>query len=573
MRTRATNRGRTRLLDLVAGALMTSRLGCAFVVVGLLALAKLSKPRPRAALLPVVPGGEGFGMETRAAYGGPTPPVILRVTNLNDSGAGSLRDALALPMPRVVIFETSGTIAAQSDYVVTNPYLTVAGQTAPSPGITVRNFGIQPYTHDVLLQHLRIRPGDGPPLIPATQDHDGSIAYDAHVTRVVYDHCSLSWAGGKNAAAFSIGQNGTVCYWRNFISEGLYWPKNIQPEPGQPGSLGLLVSQAYVNRPASISVLGNLLAHNADRNPEIQGPVSVQFVNNVVYDWGHDTTPYPWATFIPTYMATGVPRVALVGNAYLPGPAAPPFPLVAVGEWNNVDGTQIYLLDNLVDQSLHPVTLYDPHGGDHRVSSSPVPLDGLTLRPSSAVQAFVLANAGARPMDRDDVDRRLVADVTNKTGGMITSQDEVGGWPALAVKTRSLTTPSNPHAVQASGYTALEEWLHGYARAVEGTGVTLPTAEAIAFDYTEADLATYQVSHFEGAWDSGAFQPLTAETTTLPDTPDGSLSYRVVPPFTAGAHTLRVKACNAGGCGEPTAPLAFQVTVAPVPPDHLRPVD
>src|SRR5262245_2672041 len=129
--------------------------------------------------LPVVPGGEGYAMQTRAAYGGGTPPSILRVTNLTDSGEGSLRAALLTAGPRVVIFETSGNIALQSDICVTEPYVTLAGQTAPSPGITLQGFGIQWYTHDVLMQHLRIRPGDGPPRLPQTADHDARIVYTA----------------------------------------------------------------------------------------------------------------------------------------------------------------------------------------------------------------------------------------------------------------------------------------------------------------------------------------------------------------------------------------------------------
>ena len=93
--------------------------------------------------LPVFPGAQGFGSTTRAAYGGSVAPVILRVTNRNDSGAGSLRAALTDPRPRVVIFEVSGTIALQSIINIMSPYLTVAGATAPSPGISVRDDAIQ----------------------------------------------------------------------------------------------------------------------------------------------------------------------------------------------------------------------------------------------------------------------------------------------------------------------------------------------------------------------------------------------------------------------------------------------
>src|SRR5437016_1081601 len=128
-----------------------------------MAAAAWTEPRVAAqtATLPIVPGAQGFGTSTRAAYACGSAPAVLRVTNLNDSGTGSLRTALTTTGPRVIIFETSGTILLSSDVNIMEPCLTVAGQTAPSPGITIRNGGLNFYAHDVLVQHIRIRPGDG----------------------------------------------------------------------------------------------------------------------------------------------------------------------------------------------------------------------------------------------------------------------------------------------------------------------------------------------------------------------------------------------------------------------------
>ena len=113
----------------------------------------------------VVPDIEGFGVDTRAGRGG----TILRVTNLNDSGEGSLRAALELPEPRTVLFEVGGGITLSEAIVISQPFVTVAGETAPSPGITLNGAGIIINTHDVLVRHLRIRVGDkpeGPPPTP-----------------------------------------------------------------------------------------------------------------------------------------------------------------------------------------------------------------------------------------------------------------------------------------------------------------------------------------------------------------------------------------------------------------------
>src|SRR5262245_32093548 len=110
--------------------------------------------------LPVVPGAVGYGMETRAAYACGVTPQIDRVTNLNSRGPGSLLAALEDPSPRIIIFDVSGTIDLPYDVMITNPCATVAGQTALSPGITLMRHGLWVSTHDVLIQHIRIRPGD-----------------------------------------------------------------------------------------------------------------------------------------------------------------------------------------------------------------------------------------------------------------------------------------------------------------------------------------------------------------------------------------------------------------------------
>jgi hypothetical protein len=290
------------------------------------------------------------------------------------------------------------------------------------------------------------------------------------VYNVVFDHNSISWAQGKNTIAGSLSANGGVSYWRNIFSEALYRGANVVVDPGQPSSLGMLIKQSYVGVSANISVLANLFAHNSDRNPEIQGPSQVHFINNVVYDWGKDTTNYQWATFLYSESGDSPPSVDVIGNKYIAGiPPSPFTPLIAVGAYNMPAGTRLYISDNALDQSRQAVVLFQNYGGfDPRQSSPPVSLNGITTRPSSSVESFVLSGAGARPSDRDPVDRRIISEVTNRTGSVVRSQTQVGGWPAMAVNTRLLTPPANPHAIQSSGYTALEEWLQGFASAVEG---------------------------------------------------------------------------------------------------------
>lgn len=448
----------------------------ALAIALLLIFQKAGGPMP----LPVVPGAFGFGMDTRAAYGAGANPTVYRVQNLLDSGSHSLREALEASGPRVVIFEISGSIVLQADIHITNPYLTVAGQTAPSPGITIRGVsdmstvsagGISIETHDVLFQHVRIRIGDGGTVIPQTQANDSLAVYTTSAYNVVVDHCSLSWAGDKNSVAIQLPTDAHVSYWRNIISEALYRSKNVVlGTDSAPSSLGVGIFQNYNNLSAKASFIGNLLAHNSDRNPEIQGPVEVHVINNVIYDWGKDDTAYPWATFLYSENpAVGPMKVDVIGNKYIAGPPPSPFtPLVAIGTFGIASGTQLYMSDNAIDQTRQAVTLYTHTSIDAQVGSPPVSLSGITVQASSGIEAAVLGWAGARPVDRDAVDVRVVNDVRNRTGTVISSQSQVGGWPTLAVNTRALTTPSNPHVVTGSGYTNLEIWLQGYAAVVEG---------------------------------------------------------------------------------------------------------
>jgi len=143
--------------------------------------------------LPVIPGGKGFGMDTPAGRGG----KVIHVTNLNAGGEGSLKSAIDAFGPRVVIFEVSGNIVFNGRYKIKNPFITIAGQTAPSPGITLRGSTLTIDTHDVLIQHIRVRPGDGIKGV----DYDnrdaisiGLIKPREELYNIVIDHCSASWS-------------------------------------------------------------------------------------------------------------------------------------------------------------------------------------------------------------------------------------------------------------------------------------------------------------------------------------------------------------------------------------------
>jgi hypothetical protein len=422
--------------------------------------------------LPVIPGAQGYGMTTRAAYGGPVAPTVYRVTNLHDAGEGSLRAALTASSPRVVIFEISGTIGLDSDIYVKTPYLTVAGQTAPSPGITIKNHGLYVGATDVLLQHFRIRPG-------STTCNSGLQVYGGDQHNIIIDHMSFSWGQDENLAFnWTNGQSTDATVWRSIVSEGLYRAAGADKCPGGGASNGhgILISAES----GRVAVIQSLFANNFERNPYMQGGTQVALLNNLVYQW-HG----PWGFFFNNggvcMECRGKPWAAsVVGNRFIKGPrttdrtdaVAYTFLYSTNNQIGNLRGNKIYRRDNTVANPDRTVDLetnqysYNPNVTAPPVEA-PIPI-GFTPLASTGVESFVLANAGSRPADRDAVDARIVREVRERKGTFISDPTAVGGYPALAINSRPLVMPKNPHIVTASGYTNLEVWLHGYAVAVEG---------------------------------------------------------------------------------------------------------
>ena len=162
--------------------------------------------------VPAFPGAEGFGAKSVGGRGG----KVIEVTNLNDSGSGSLRAAIAASGPRTVVFRVGGTIELKSRIQVENPYLTIAGQTAPGGGITLKNGSNEKdtlyiLTHDVVVRYLRVRPGPG-------GDADG-VGVGTNASNVVLDHCSVSWAVDENLGVSSTAKNVSIQW--SIIAEGL----------------------------------------------------------------------------------------------------------------------------------------------------------------------------------------------------------------------------------------------------------------------------------------------------------------------------------------------------------------
>lgn len=418
-----------------------------------------------ASALPAIPGAKGFGMSTPAGRGG----QVIKVTNLNPDGPGSLKAAIDAEGARTVVFEISGTIRIDDTLRIRNPFITIAGQTAPSPGITLRGTNLAINTHDVLIQHIRSRAGDVEPGV--FPDYRDGVTVGAGAYNIVIDHCSFSWGIDETASIWGADIY-NVTYSNCIVSEGL----EDSLHPKGPHSKGLIIG----DKVRKIAVIQNLIAHCRDRNPYITD-VEVIVINNIAYNGGW------FNTMIQN--VRGPVNASIVGNVGIPGPNSTSVVANSVltlwsppnWEWYGSpsgQGSSIYLYDNLCNAG----TQKDPNDWDlvdnphnlnisvFKVLSPPIWIDGLSPMPSEKVEEYITSNAGARPADRDSVDKRIINDLISRSGKIINSQYDVGGWPELKVNIVILDIPNNPTGDDnGDGYTNLEEWLHRFSSNVEST--------------------------------------------------------------------------------------------------------
>jgi len=363
----------------------------------------------------VFPGAEGFGTGTPGGRGG----QVCQVTNLADSGTGSLRACIEASGPRQVIFRTGGTILLRDRLSIEEPYLTIAGQTAPGGGITLRmdpesgtDHGTMSIkTHDVIIRYLRFRPGSGG---DADDSHDGLNAYGEEVHDIVVDHSSFSWAIDENVNTYDYARDVTVSY--AVIAEGL----RDAGHPDGEHSMGMLAGGTDAH---NVSIHHNLFVSNADRNPQISGVSVADVRSNVIYNYFGGSSDA--VTLVSS--SNGTPQVNWTGNYYKPGPDSvgdrPEFGthVGSTGEthqWFGVgnlrwspDGDRPARVDQ---DAIAPMS---------SAFASPI----VSREPAAAAYDDVLATAGAS-LVRDAVDKRLVNEVRTGGGSL---KDEAGPWPEL----------------------------------------------------------------------------------------------------------------------------------------------
>lgn len=427
--------------------------------------------------VPVFPDADGYGRYTKGGRGG----SIIKVTNLNSSGPGSFRDALLASGPRTVVFEVSGTINIGGSITVREAYLTIAGQTAPSPGILIRGGAITFKTHDVLIQHISVRAGNtGDDCIKMSTAGAASDVYNVYI-----DHVSMSWAKDE---VLSIFQRDALVYDISvshcFITEGL--AKNNS----YTGAKGFLVGKDPNNSVSEeigdFSVSRTLFAHNNQRNPYMKNGSKGILVNNVIYGYRHSA--------IDIGSDDGSFKVATVNNVFKTRvtPLRPP-----VGLRTPYNG-DLYVSGNMLDDAM-PAQTELISTSFALMSSSPMNMSVVTVLPTEQTMDYVLANAGARPADRDPVDIRIVNEVQNRTGDWMDQTEVDGYYPNLAVNNKTFAINNPGGDDDGDGYTNLEEKLYQLKLEVEGKSVgedpdNAPTISAIADQSTPQDTPTNPIN-------------------------------------------------------------------------------
>ena len=367
--------------------------------------------------IPAFPGAEGFGAFAKGGRGG----RVYHVTTLEDGGPGSLREAVEAEGPRIVVFDISGTIRLTKTLEIENPFITIAGQTAPGDGVCLRDATFYVRADHVVVRFLRCRLGD-----EEGQTDAITIGPSRHV---IVDHCSASWSLDEvlSSSTHRPDINDITVQWC-FITEAL----NVNGH-----GFGSLIRGCHGVR---YSYHHNLYAHNRGRNPRPgnydfpntfeQDPngLLLDFRNNVIYNWegshagyNADEQSVTRLNYVANYLVPGS-NSRVTGTAYQEGsPNNRGF--FASNYYNHVLAEDPWSVVDFGDWSASQVAAYK--------QSAPFETGPIVTQTGPQAYQAVLDRGGASLPKRDAVDRRIVADLVNGTGHIIDSQMEVGGWPEL----------------------------------------------------------------------------------------------------------------------------------------------
>ncbi len=395
--------------------------------------------------IPAFPGAEGFGRYTTGGRGG----EVIYVTNLDDDGDGSLREAIETDGARIIMFKVSGIIELESTLNISNGDVTIAGQSAPGDGICIKNYSVNVGADNVIIRYMRFRMGD-------EEETEDDALRGRYYSNIIIDHCSMSWSTDECSSFYN---NSDFTMQWCVLSESL---RESVHDKGTHGYGGIWGGQGA-------SFHHNLLAHHDSRNPRFCGSRYTgepdlelcDMRNNVIYNWGGNSG----------YGAEGG-SYNIVNNYYKPGPATESGVDDRIfspndddgsntneeGVWGTfyVNGNYMYgsstvTSDNWEGIDLNPQSSSDNTTKDDIKSSSSFDYGDITTHSASNAYSAVLDYVGAS-LARDEVDERIVSETENGTytyegsngssNGLIDSQSDVGGWPSYS----SSTAPTDSDA-------------------------------------------------------------------------------------------------------------------------------
>lgn len=361
------------------------------------------------AKIPSFPGAEGGGMFSFGGRGG----KVITVTNLNDRGPGSFREACETGGARIVVFNVAGIIRLKTPIIVRAPYITIAGQTAPGDGVCIAGESFWVNTHDVVVRHMRFRRGE-------TNVGRRDDAFGGNpVGNIMIDHCSCTWGLDEN-----------ISFYRHMFSPGADYKDLKLPTVNVTIQNTISAKALDTYNHAFGSTLGgencsfmrNLWASNAGRNPSIGWNGIFNFVNNVTYNWVHRSVD--GGDYTALYN--------MINNYFKPGPLTPKNTPVGHRILKPESGRsklgyyvfgRVYANGNIME-GYDAITKDNWAGGiqvqeqantdgytENMKWNEPFPMPHLTIMPAKDAYKYVLKNAGATIPSRDIVDERIIEEV------------------------------------------------------------------------------------------------------------------------------------------------------------------
>jgi len=422
--------------------------------------------------IPAFPGAEGYGRNAVGGRGG----TVIQVTNLNDSGTGSLRAAVDASGARIVVFRVAGLIVLTTPLIISNPYITIAGQTAPGDGVCLKldpdttqaDGPIQVCTHDVVIRYLRSRSGTSQNAYISVGSNIFVGAVSQSVYNVMIDHCSFSWHVGRTGISIwpCPGYSATdITIQRCLAGEALMVGGTSAAARG-----AFCFGTVYGCDPNAESTIDNvtmyrnLMAHHKKRHPEAKNDnqntiATYSLVNNVIYHYNVDGMLLEGDDEGTNYhvIDTEVSHYNVIGNYFKRDEmdnsdhseiAITPGTRVYVGDYTygNIgpfrSSSEQDPWDSISFQNWGPTEQYypctkDPYQATDPFDESDIP-PYITAEEAYTdvlddVGANMALNADGTARDvSDPVDVRLINDVINNTGNFINDPSDVGGWPSYS---------------------------------------------------------------------------------------------------------------------------------------------